>query len=92
MTFVQRTACKTHAKKRHNIEITIYPRNPDCPQSEASLAQLSLSQRLEQQHIQERLQQQVPQLPAQPSIQVVSACASFYIDDILKIENENIHK
>ena len=21
MTFVQRTACKTHAKKRHNIEI-----------------------------------------------------------------------
>ena len=41
MTFVQRTACKTHAKKRHKIEITIYPRNPECPQSEASLAQVS---------------------------------------------------
>ena len=76
MTFVQRTACKTHAKKRHNIEIRylvqqfsaqlpnvdsqlrIYPRNPECPQSEASLAQLSMAQRLEQQQIQERLQQQ----------------------------------
>ena len=78
MTFVQRTACKTHAKKRHNIEIKyitsskiyllitffrIYPRNPECPQSEASLAQLSLEQRLEQQQIQQRLQQQ--QLPQQ---------------------------
>ena len=58
MTFVQRTACKTHAKKRHNIEITIYARNPDVPQSQASLAQMSLSQRMEQQQIQERLRQQ----------------------------------
>ena len=56
MLFVQRTACKTHAKKRHGIEITTYPRNPACPQSEASLAQMSLTQRLEQQQILERLQ------------------------------------
>ena len=57
MTFVQRTACKTHAKKRHNIEITIYARNPEVPQSQASLAQMSVSQRMEQQQIQERLRQ-----------------------------------
>ena len=57
MTFVQRTACKTHAKKRHNIDITIYARNPEVPQSQASLAQMSLSQRMEQQQIQERLRQ-----------------------------------
>ena len=66
MTFVQRTACKTHAKKRHNIEITIYARNPDVPQSQASLAQMSLSQRMEQQQIQERLRQQQQQQQAQP--------------------------
>ena len=29
MNFFQRTACKTHAKKRHNIEITMYTRNPE---------------------------------------------------------------
>lgn len=48
----------------------IYPRNPACPQSEASLAQLSLEQRLEQQQIQERLRQQLPQqLPQPPQLQ-----------------------
>ena len=48
MTFVQRTACKTHAKKRHNMEITMYTRNPEVPQTQASLAQMSLAQRAEQ--------------------------------------------
>ena len=46
----------------------IYPRNPECPQSEARLAQLSLEQRLEQQQIQQRLQQQ--QLPQQHHMQL----------------------
>ena len=48
----------------HFFFFRIYPRNPECPQSEASLAQLSLEQRLEQQQIQQRLQQQ-QQLPQQ---------------------------
>ena len=55
MTFVQRTACKTHAKKRHNIEITMYTRNPEVPQTPASLAQMSLAQRAEQAVLQERV-------------------------------------
>merc|ERR1719208_276751 len=55
MTFVQRTACKTHAKKRHNIEITMYTRNPEVPQTPASLAQMSLAQRAEQALLQERV-------------------------------------
>ena len=55
MTFVQRTACKTHAKKKHNIEITMYTRNPEVPQTAASLAQMSLAQRMEQQQMQERV-------------------------------------
>jgi len=57
MVFVQRTACKTHAKKRHNIEIQVYTRNPDVPQSSASLAQMSLAQKLEQQQLQDRVLQ-----------------------------------
>ena len=58
MTFVQRTACKTHAKKRHNIEITMYTRNPEVPQTPASLAQMSLAQRIEQQQLQERIMEE----------------------------------
>jgi len=58
MTFVQRTACKTHAKKRHNIEITMYTRNPEVPQTPASLAQMSLAQRMEQQQMQERIMEE----------------------------------
>jgi len=58
MTFVQRTACKTHAKKRHNIEITMYTRNPEVPQTPASLAQMSLAQRMEQQQMQERMMEE----------------------------------
>ena len=52
----------------HFFFFRIYPRNPECPQSEASLAQLSLEQRLEQQQIQQRLQQQ-QQLPQQHHMQ-----------------------
>ena len=49
--------------------LRIYPRNPECPQSEATLAQLSLEQRLEQQKIQQRLrQQQHQQLQHQQNI------------------------
>jgi len=34
MSFVQRTACKTHARKKHGITITVYTRNPEVPRGQ----------------------------------------------------------
>ena len=75
MTFVQRTACKTHAKKRHNIEITMYTRNPEVPQTPASLAQMSLAQRAEQAVLQERVVEQEVVQEAQTVTLVSSGAA-----------------
>ena len=35
-------------KNMNNMEITMYTRNPEVPQTQASLAQMSLAQRAEQ--------------------------------------------